>query len=315
MNYTTLGKTELEVSPITIGAWQLGGPLFFDGKPDGHPDPGKETVLRMIRELGDLGINAIDTAEQYSAGESERRVGEALRGVRDQWIISTKFGYRVGDGGTRIDDSTPPTIMPSLEGSLKRLQTDRIDIYLYHCAPEIHTLEAGRAVLEQAKTQGKIRHYGISTNDLPLIKAMVDAHMLDVLQYADSLLDNQTQIREFVHKHNIGTQVRGVMAQGRLSGKYFHTAPAWRSDDNRSNGFHDHDFRQYSAFEEFIPAGYTMAETAIRWILDQPGNSTLCMGAKNIDDYRTAINATTMPALPEEIANNLAACAARLRPV
>jgi aryl-alcohol dehydrogenase-like predicted oxidoreductase len=97
MKPSTLGKTGIKVSPITIGAWQLGGPLFFDGKPDGHPDPGKENVLRMIRELGDLGINAIDTAEQYSNGESERRTGEALKGVRDQWIISTKFGYRVGE--------------------------------------------------------------------------------------------------------------------------------------------------------------------------------------------------------------------------
>ena len=62
MNLNTLGKTGICVSPVTIGAWQLGGPLFFDGKPDGHPDPGKQNVIRMIHELGDLGVNAIDTA-------------------------------------------------------------------------------------------------------------------------------------------------------------------------------------------------------------------------------------------------------------
>jgi aryl-alcohol dehydrogenase-like predicted oxidoreductase len=85
MDLNELGNTGISVSPVTIGAWQLGGPLFFDGKPDGHPDPGKANVIRMIHELGDLGVNAIDTAEQYSAGESERRVGEALKGRRDQW--------------------------------------------------------------------------------------------------------------------------------------------------------------------------------------------------------------------------------------
>ena len=130
MKLNELGKTGIKVSPITIGAWQLGGPLFFDGKPDGHPDPGKENVIRMIHELGDLGINAIDTAEQYSAGESERRVGEALKGRRDQWVVSTKFGYRIGPNNTRDDGSQPETIMPSLEGSLNRLGTDVIDVYL-----------------------------------------------------------------------------------------------------------------------------------------------------------------------------------------
>ena len=79
-----LGRTGISVSTITIGAWQLGGPLTLDGKPDGHPDPGEANVIRLIHELGDLGVNAIDTAEQYSAGESERRVGKALKGRRDR---------------------------------------------------------------------------------------------------------------------------------------------------------------------------------------------------------------------------------------
>ena len=104
MEFRILGTTGIKVSPITIGAWQLGGPLFFEGQPDGHPDPGRENVIRMIHELGDLGVNAIDTAEQYSAGESERRVGEALAGRRDQWVLSTKFGYRVGPNHIREDD-------------------------------------------------------------------------------------------------------------------------------------------------------------------------------------------------------------------
>ena len=123
MEHRILGRTGLAVSPICIGAWQLAGPLFFDGKPDGHPDPGKENVLRLIRELGERGVNCIDTAEQYGGGESERRVGEAIAGQRDRWILSTKFGYRVGPNGTRIDDSSPGTIMPSLEGSLRRLRS------------------------------------------------------------------------------------------------------------------------------------------------------------------------------------------------
>lgn len=313
MNNSILGKSGIEVSPITIGGWQLGGPLFFDGKPDGHPDPGKDNVIRMIRELGELGINAIDTAEQYSNGESECRVGEALNGVRDQWVISSKFGYRVGPDGSRDDDSSPERIMESLEGSLQRLNTDRIDIYLYHCPPEPDTLPEGRAVLEKAKEQGKIRSYGISTNDESLIQAMIKLDMIDVLQYDASLLNPHAPIRELCRTHKIGTQLRGVMAQGRLSGKYFEQTPKWADDDSRSNWFAEMDFRRYAPLGDCVPEGYTMTEAAIRWVLDQPGNHTICMGAKNMDDYRTAIRAAGLPPLPEASRQQLADCAARIQ--
>jgi aryl-alcohol dehydrogenase-like predicted oxidoreductase len=301
MEFRTLGKTGIKVSPVTIGAWQLGGPLFFDGKPDGHPDPGKENVIRMIHELGDLGVNAIDTAEQYSAGESERRVGEALKGRRDQWIISTKFGYRVGEGNVRIDDSSPETIMPSLEGSLTRLKTDHIDVYLYHCAPEVAALDAGRAILEAARTQGKIRSYGISTNNFQLLEKMVAANTIEVVQFATNLLDEHSRVWKLCQDNNLGTQLRGVMAQGRLSGKYFKQTPEFRPDDNRSNWCKDEDYSRFAVLAECLPEGMTMAQAAIRWILDHPGAHTICMGAKNIYDYRSALAAAGMPPLDEEV--------------
>ncbi len=313
MKYTTLGKTGIEVSELTIGAWQLGGPLMFDGQPDGHPDPGKESVIRMIQELGDLGINAIDTAEQYSAGESERRVGEAIAGNRDKWVISTKFGYRVGPNNTRIDDSTPPTILPSLEGSLKRLNTDYIDVYLYHCMPEVDDLDAGREILEKAKADGKIRSYGISTADLSIVEAMVQRDMLDVLQFPTNLLEDRPDLRALAFENGIGTQIRGIMAQGRLSGKYFKSTPDWRSDDNRAQWFNGSDFTKYAILQNAVPEGYTMAQLAIRWILDQPAYHTICMGAKNIEDYRTAIAALDLPALTPETLEALNSFADQLR--
>jgi aryl-alcohol dehydrogenase-like predicted oxidoreductase len=305
MEHITLGHTGIAVSPITIGAWQLGGPLFFDGKPDGHPDPGKENVIRMIHELGDLGVNAIDTAEQYSAGESERRVGEALKGRREHWVISTKFGYRVGPNNTREDDSSPETIMPSLEGSLKRLGTDYIDVYLYHCPPGIENLAAGRAVLEEAKAQGKIRSYGISTNDVQLLEAMVEHNAVEVLQFATNLLDKQAQVWSLAQENNLGTQLRGVMAQGRLSGKYFSRKPEFRSDDNRSDWCKDEDYSRFAVLAECLPEDMTMAQAAIRWTLDHPGAHTICMGAKNIADYKTAIIAAEMRPLEEEVRSQL----------
>lgn len=312
MDYRKLGNTDLMVSPLCIGAWQLAGPLFFDGKPDGHPDPGKDAVLHLIRALGDRGLNCIDTAEQYGNGESERRVGEAVKGQRDRWVISSKFGYRVAPDGSRQDDSSPATIQPSLEGSLKRLQTDWIDVYLYHCAPNVNDLDQAREVLERAKQAGKIRYYGISTNNLELIRILQQRAMLDVLQYHANLLEPYSDIYAFACEHNIGTQVRGVMAQGRLSGKYFHQPAQWRNDDNRSDRFSHIDYQQYAIFETVIPAEMTMAQVAIRWALDRPGHHTICMGAKTMADYEAAIQAAQMTPLSEETVGRLNACALQL---
>jgi aryl-alcohol dehydrogenase-like predicted oxidoreductase len=313
MQQRSLGKTGILVSPITIGAWQLGGPLAFDGKPDGHPDPGKKEVIRLIHTLQDLGLNAIDTAEQYSAGESERRVGEALKGRRDQWVISTKFGYRVGPNGTRDDDASPATIFPSLEGSLKRLRTDVIDIFLYHCEPASDQIAAGRELLEKAKQQGKIRAYGISTENLDLVQQMVEQEAIEVLQTVDNLVQQNSAMWEIANQAGLGTQLRGVMAQGRLSGKYFKTPPALHPDDSRANWFTDDDFTRYAPLGDLLPEGLSMAQAAIRWLLDHPNAHTICMGAKCIDDYRIAIQAVQMPPLSKELTSALEMRTSELR--
>lgn len=312
MKNRILGQTGLSVSPICIGGWQLAGPLAFEGQPDGHPDPGKSTALRIIRTMGDAGINFIDTAEQYGNGESERRIGEAISGQRDKWIISTKFGYRVGPNGTRNDSSNPSTIAPSIEGSLKRLNTDYVDIYLYHCPPVADELEKGRAVLEQLVDEGKIRFYGISTNNIDLINRMIKSNMLHILQYHSNMLQDAAEIKSIIEKHNIGTQVRGVMAQGRLSGKYFSNQPEWAIDDNRSRTTRGDNYQRYAVLKDALPEGYTIAQVAIRWILDNPCNHSICMGAKTLEDYRAAIKASEMPPLTDNARAKLSKCAAAL---
>ena len=307
MTLRSLGKTGLQVSPLCVGTWQLAGPVNFDGKPDGHPDPGKKNAIRLIQELGSRGLNFIDTAEQYGAGEAERRTGEALKGQRDRWIISTKFGYRVGPGVTRVDDSSPSTILTSLEGSLDRLQTDHIDVYLYHCAPEISDLAEARKILENARQAGKIRFFGISTRSLELTKALHQEGLLDVLQFPNSLLNPASDLTEFCAQHDVGTQVRGVLAQGRLSGKYFATQPQWDSNDNRSQHLAGTDLSRYAALADDLPENYTMAQAAIRWVLDHPAHDSICLGAKTLADYETAIEALGLPALDNHLMQALEA--------
>lgn len=312
MEQRALGRTGIQVSPITVGAWQLGGPLSLDGEVDGHPDPGESNVIRMIHALEDLGVNAIDTAEQYSAGESERRVGRALADRRERWVVSTKFGYRVGPDLSREDDSSPESILPSLEGSLQRLGTDYIDIFLYHCAPHPDEVAAGRAVLERARERGMIRAYGISTGRMPILAAMVEHDAVEVLQFPSNLLNERPDFWAIARDHDLGTQVRGVMAQGRLSGKYFHRSPQFAADDNRAEGCRNVDFGRYAALAEHLPEGVTMAQAAIRWTLDHPGCHTICLGAKSLDDYRSALAATRLPPLDAKVRAGLEGTAAGL---
>ena len=126
---------------------------------------------------------------------------------------------------------------------------------------------------------------------------MVSHKAVEVIQFATNLLDAHSDIWKLAQDNQLGTQLRGVMAQGRLSGKYFNQSPAFRSDDNRSEWCKDEDYTRFAILAECLPEGMTMGQAAIRWILDHPGAHTICMGAKNIEDYRTAIAASEMPAL------------------
>lgn len=315
MTYRTLGKTEFQVSEIGVGAWQLGGPLLLDGRADGHPELGREFCVNLIRQCGDLGINFVDTAEQYGNGESERRVGEALKGRRGQWILSTKFGNQVGPNGERMSDASPARVPVSLEGSLKRLQTDYLDIYIYHISPKPGEAEQVAEFLAAAKQKGQVRAVGISTANIADVEFLQSLGCLDVVQFPHSMVSPPDPIVDFLAKHNVGGVVRGAFAGGRLCGKYFHQSPKFHPDDIRSNarvGEIAADFARYAVFEELLTPERGMVQLALRWLLDEPTTDVIIPGGKSLEDYRQAIRATELPQLTpvekariEELKNGL----------
>jgi len=308
MKRRPLGKTGISVSEIGVGAWQLGGPLVLDGKVDGHPELGHDYCVKLIRDAGDLGINFIDTAEQYGNGESERRVGEALEGRRDQWIIGSKFGYQVGPNGERLMDASPARVPISLEGSLRRLKTDCIDIYVYHIPPIPGDAEKAVEFLLKAKQQGKVRALGISTNNLEHVEYLNSLGCVDVVQYPKNIMEPARDISAWVAAHNAGGVIRGAFFNGRLSGRYFHKPPTFSPDDIRQRIVKEDpgtEFARYAVFEEMLTPERGMIQLALRYLLDDPGTTTIIPGGKSLEDYKAAIRATEIPPLTEAEQNRI----------
>lgn len=310
MRQRALGKTGILVSEIGIGAWQLGGPLMLDGRQDGHPDLGEDFVLKLIRHCGEHGINFIDTAEQYGNGESERRVGKALKGQRDQWVIGTKFGHQVGPNGERMRDASAKRVPISLEGSLRRLQTDYIDIYVYHIAPDPNEAGAVAEFLAKEKQRGTVRAVGISTNDVSHCETLLALDCLDVIQSPQNIMEPADGMNAFIARNQLGGVVRGAFYSGRLSGRYFRQPPQLPPEDIRATHMNAEKlagFTRYSLFEELVTSQRSMVQLALRYLLDKPTTHTIIPGAKSLDSYREAIKATELPPLTEQELARIAA--------
>jgi aryl-alcohol dehydrogenase-like predicted oxidoreductase len=300
MEYRTLGRTGLPVSVLGIGTWQLSGPLDVEGRPDGYPDPGREQVIRLVRDCHQAGINLIDSAEIYGDGEGERRVGEAVRGRRDEWIVVTKFGQRRGPAGKRIVNVSPGSITESLEGSLKRLRSDYVDIYLYHTPPDKESLAAGLDVLERLRKQGKLRFIGVSTTDVATLRRLTRRDEIEVVMLSQSLVTHPADMLELVRQRELGCLVRGALEQGRLSGKYFGAAPCFPAEDVRSRSVGATELARYAVYRELIPEGSDMVSLALRYLLDFDSTHTIVLGARSMQDYQRALRALQLPRLDQK---------------
>jgi aryl-alcohol dehydrogenase-like predicted oxidoreductase len=303
MKYRILGRTGLKVSVFGIGSWQLSGSLMIDGLPDGFPDLGSDQARSIIKGCQDLGINLIDTAEIYGGGEGERRIGTAIDGQRDRWILSSKFGLRRGSAQERIINSHPDTIRTSLESSLRRLNTDYIDIYLYHSPPQPGWIEPGKEVLETLKQEGKIRFYGISTDDPQILKLLVNSNAVDVVSCARSLLNHPQEILNLVRANNLGLLSRGALMAGKLSGKYFHQSPSISADDFRYQ--RQFNWSKYQSYEKLIPPGTSMVGMSLRYLLDSDLTQTILLGGKSLKHYQQALTALEMEPLDPKICSEI----------
>jgi aryl-alcohol dehydrogenase-like predicted oxidoreductase len=275
MKLRPFGNTGINVSEVGLGAWQLANPDW------GAND--RQEALRIIQKSLDVGCNFFDTAPGYGGGRSEELLGEGLRSVRKEVIICTKFGH-TAEG---VTDFSKSAIRPSIEASMRRLQTDYLDIVLMH--NPLREMMDGRVAsqyeeFEKLKAEGKIRAYGVSLDWREEVDLVVDTTNSKALEvFFNALYQEPLPAFQKAYEKGVGIIVKVPLDSGWLSGRY---RKGHNFDDIRKRWPPEVIARRSELVEQFarlIPEGTSMAQAALQFILAQPQVSTIIPGAKTVE--------------------------------
>lgn len=315
MQYRTLGQTGLQISEVGLGAMPFGGMVTqADGTQFGWSGTDDQELIALVHRAEELGVNLLDTAEAYGDGHGEAVVGEALQGRRDHWIIATKVRPNQGiDAETPDETAVRQRITEACERSLQRLRTDHIDIYQLHAIPYAWAMPIAMETLERLRAAGKIRWYGISTNNREAIDQLRAYGPLHVLQIGFNLLERSADtLLHWARTEHIGTLIRVPLAKGMLTGKYSGPqAVAMPVGDHRYTRFQQS--ITVDGLQKLLQLGFlqtptrSMVQAALRFVLDHPGVSSVIAGAKTRRQIEENTAASALAALaPDECARALA---------
>ncbi|HXM99661.1 MAG TPA: aldo/keto reductase [Candidatus Dormibacteraeota bacterium] len=300
MRYRKLGNTGLIVSELALGTMQFGGKMNMGNL-------GQEDTTRMVKAALDSGINFVDTADVYSLGESETLVGNALKGVRKEIVLATKFRLPMSDnfnhsGATRVN------IMREIEDSLRRLQTDYIDLYQMHGWDSNTPLEETLRTLDDLVRQGKVRYIGLSNfMSWQAATAVMLQERLGLEKYVTaqmyySLVGRglEYEFQSFAEYHNIGILVWSPLAGGFLTGKYTKANPAPTGTRFAEAGaFVPFDkemgYRVVEALKQVAARhNASPAQVALAWVLGRPAISSVIIAARKIEQLQDNIRAADL---------------------
>ena len=293
MQYRNLGRAGVKVAPIILGTAYFGTRVEV------------ATTRRLIDAALDAGINVIDTANSYTDGQSETIIGEALKGRRDRVVLASKVHFPRGDGPNDRGNSRYH-IMAQVEGSLRRLQTDRIDLYQLHRPDPTVPIEESLRALDDLRQQGKVVYYGTSMFPAwQLCAALWASDRLGLApivseQPSYSLLrrEVETEVLPVCREYGIATILYSPLAGGWLTGKYRRNEPAPADSRLSASGAdlgaaeHVRTFDAVEALQAIAYAkGVTLSQLALAWLHAQPGVTATIIG----------------PRTPEQLQDNLGA--------
>jgi aryl-alcohol dehydrogenase-like predicted oxidoreductase len=286
MKFRALGKTGMPVSVIGLGTHQFSG--------EWAKEFSQAEVAQLLGRARELGINFIDTAECYGDHDVERMIGHAIQSRREEWIVATKFGHAYLGSQQKTGAWSAEQVRRQLDGSLKALRTDHIDLYQFHSGTNADFDNAELWGMLSAQVQaGKIRHLGLSLSAEVTMKG--DHHQLHgavnvnvaAVQVVYNRLQQKaaTDILPFCAANSLGVLARVPLAKGFLSGNYLPGA-AFSEKDTRSTYSHAFNDEQLRLVEEIkrreVPPGQNMAQWALAWCLRSPVVSTVVVGCKSL---------------------------------
>jgi aryl-alcohol dehydrogenase-like predicted oxidoreductase len=302
MNYRTLGKTGFSVSTISFGAWAIGGSW-------GQVDD--DTSLAALRTFVELGGNFIDTADVYGDGRSERLVAKLKKEFPGKLTVATKAGRRLNPHVAEA--YTVANIEGFVDRSLKNLETDCLDLVQLHCPPtDVYYNPDFIQGLSSLTTKGKVRHWGVSVAKVEEALKAIEYDNICTVQIIFNPLRHRPAglFFEQTKKRNIGILARVPLASGLLSGKMKRDA-TFAKDDHRNfnrlgaafdagetfsglGGQMDDAFAAVDAMSKLVPAGQSLAQFSLRWILSHDAVTCAIPGAKNPDQSRANVAASDL---------------------
>lgn len=277
MEKRLLGKSGIEVSPLGMGCWAIGGVWRFLDIQGGWGEVDDAESIRAIQHALDSGITFFDTAATYGTGHSERILGKALAGKRDQVVIATKFGFLVNEADKHVTrHATPEAVIAQVQAdceiSLRRLGMDYIDLYQLHVWD--YPLEFAvplREKLEDLVRQGKIRYYGWSTDSVEAARLFAEGEHCTAIQHDLNVVLDAPEMLDLCEQLNLASVNRSPLARGALTGKYTRNT-VFASNDVRTDPW-ARDNILMPAFEHLdtlrdilTSGGRTLAQGALAWI-------------------------------------------------
>ncbi|MEL6318061.1 MAG: aldo/keto reductase [Pseudomonadota bacterium] len=318
MDYYALGNTGLKVSRLALGTMTFGDDWGWGAD--------EATSRELFSAYVDAGGNFFDTADLYTNGRSEEMLGRFVReqGLRDRAVIATKFSYNAEPGNPNAGGNGRKNILRAVEGSLKRLGTDYIDLYILHTWDRVTPAEEVMRTMDDLVRSGKVRHVGLS--DVPAWYASraqaIAEHRgyepLSALQLEYSLAERSIE-DEFVDlgvRHGMGVMVWSPLASGLLSGKYRPSRESAPEGEGRlatvagsgNPAFEKFTERNWAIVAELEAVteqlGRSMAQVAVNWVANRPGVASVLVGATKLRQLEDNLGALDFE-LPAELRERL----------